>query len=149
MGRLAMTAVVVAALCAACGGGGAAAGRGDATTLVLRRTGGIAGFDDTLTISPDGMAELTTRDGRRTRCRLGPEQRSRVAGVQWRDLRPASRGPRHSDAMTFVVHSGGHRVVLDADLPADAHQPAVDTIAALFAAAHAARGGDATGCRPS
>ncbi len=163
--------LLLTALCAACGGGEpptaasssapgtspspdsspspAAGSGGKVVALELRRTGGIGGFDDTLVVSTDGTVELSTKDGRRSRCRLGSAERQRVRGIDWSGLPSAQSSPGHSDVMTFVVRAEGHRAVLDADTPGPEQQAAVATVAALFSAASVARSGDGSaGCKP-
>lgn len=143
---MAFQAAVVAVWCAACGGStGGAASSTEQPTLEIRRTGGIAGFDDRLVIAADGTAQLSTKDGRRTRCRLGSDLQARVDGVDWAALRSAPPPRGRSDVMTYVVRTARHRAVLDADLPGPAQHDAVDIAAALFAAVLAAQGGPA-GC---
>lgn len=105
-----------------------------AQPLQLRRTGGIAGFDDSLTVAPDGTAALTTRAGLRRSCQLPPELLARARAVAWAALPGTAEPAGRSDVMRFVVEVGGHVTVLDADAPSPAQAVAVDTAAALFAA---------------
>ncbi|MGI8682476.1 MAG: hypothetical protein ACR2JO_10200 [Mycobacteriales bacterium] len=105
-----------------------------AQPLVLRRVGGIAGFDDRLTIAPDGVATLATRDGRRRSCPLPPDLLARTRSVAWAAV-PGAREPAgRSDVMRFLVEVGSRVTALDADVPPPGQAVAVDIAAALFAA---------------
>lgn len=117
-------------------GGGCAQTAGPAAGpgLEIRRSGGLAGFDDILTVAPDGTAQLVTKDGRRLHCRLGGEPLRRLVAVDWAAVPVAPPAPGRSDAMTFLVQAGTRRVALDADTPPAGQRPAVDAVAAAFSA---------------
>jgi hypothetical protein len=50
-------------------------------TVTLRRTGGVAGFKDVLTVEPDGTATLTSRGHDAFTCRVKPAVLARVASA--------------------------------------------------------------------
>lgn len=97
--------------------------------LEIRRTGGVAGFDDKLTIAPDGAAALTTRGGRRRSCQLPAPLLDRARSIRWDALPSAPQPTGRSDVMRFVVTSGGGTTTLDADVP-PAEQAAAVQVAA-------------------
>lgn len=101
--------------------------------LELRRTGGIAGFDDRLTVASDGTATLVTRAGRRS-CPLPLDLLTRARSVDWASLPGTSEPAGRSDVMRFLVTAGGRTTTLDADVPPPGQAQAVATAAALFAA---------------
>lgn len=51
------------------------------TTVTLRRTGGVAGFNDVVTVEPDGTATLTSRGQDAFTCRVKPTVLARVASA--------------------------------------------------------------------
>lgn len=104
-----------------------------AQRLELRRVGGVAGFDDLLTVRPDGAATLVTRAGRRS-CPLPLDLLARSGSVDWGALPGSPEPAGRSDVMRFLVTAGGRTTVLDADVPPPGQVTAVDTAAALFAA---------------
>jgi hypothetical protein len=62
------------------------------STLVLRRTGGIAGFDDRLTVEPDGTVTLSSRGKQPTTCTVRPTTKERLdAAAQRASESPAPR----------------------------------------------------------
>ena len=143
-------AVLVVGLGAGCGGqtsikehqpvsgGPSSAASGPAASahaFELRRTGGIAGFDDRLTLASDGTATLSSRDGSIRRCALSPDLLAKARSIAWDALPSAPEPTGRSDLMRYVVRAGGRTTVLDADVPPPGQAAAVDTAAALFAAA--------------
>lgn len=102
--------------------------------LEVRRTGGIAGFDDRLTVTPDGAATLETRAGLRRSCQLPAGLLARTRAIAWGALPGSPEPTGRSDVMHFLVEAGGRVTVLDADVPPPAQAAAVDAAAALFAA---------------
>lgn len=112
-----------------------AAGTVTVQPLQLRRTGGIAGFDDRLTVAADGTATLVTRAGLRRSCPLPPDLLARTRSMAWHALPGSPEPTGRSDIMRFLVEVGGRVTVLDADVPPPAQAVAVETAAALFAAA--------------
>jgi hypothetical protein len=77
--------------------------------ITVTRTGGIAGFHDTLVLQADGRLQVTSR-GRNSSCRLKPEILKQilraVGGVPWSRLPPASTKAKHPDDMILLVTSG-------------------------------------------
>jgi hypothetical protein len=144
--RIPSLVLVVALVCVGCGttkpaerptvndAGNTTAGAAATQPLELRRTGGVAGFDDRLTVAPDGTATLVTRAGLRRSCPLPTDLLARVRSVAWAALPAAPEPAGRSDVMRFVVDVGGRTTALDADVPPPGQAAAVDTAAALFAA---------------
>lgn len=143
--RVSALVLLVALLCVGCGnaapaerrrmdGAASTADKGaTAQSLELRRTGGIAGFDDRLTVASDGIATLVGRAGRRS-CPLPLDLLARTRSVDWATLPGTPEPAGRSDVMRFLVTAGGRTTVLDADVPAPGQAAAVDIAAALFAA---------------
>ncbi len=67
---LPVATLVLAGCGAAAGSPGPAPSTTRAAALVLTRTGGIAGFHDTLRVASDGTATLTRRSGPASTCRV-------------------------------------------------------------------------------
>ncbi len=144
-----LVAAIVAVLGAGCGQAGigqhqpvtrdpssaASSLASSAQPVELHRKGGIAGFDDRLTIASDGTVTLSARDGSTRRCRLSPDLLARTRAIGWATLPPTAEPTGRSDVMRYVVRAGGRTTVLDADAPPPGQAAAVDTAAALFAAA--------------
>ncbi|MEQ4205081.1 hypothetical protein ABN028_28020 [Actinopolymorpha sp. B17G11] len=62
------------------------------STLVLHRTGGIAGFNDKLTVEPDGTVTLTSRGKEPMTCTVNPKTKQRLdAAAQQASESPAPR----------------------------------------------------------
>ncbi|WP_020578578.1 hypothetical protein [Actinopolymorpha alba] len=51
------------------------------TTLTLRRTGGFAGFNDELTVTPDGKATLKSRGKKPVSCTVNPAAKAKLDGA--------------------------------------------------------------------
>lgn len=85
--------------------------------LTIKRSGGIAGIQDTLVVQPGGRGTLTHRGGDRTR--LTPAQtrplRAALRASDFGDL-DARYEPRGgvvvSDGIDYVFRSGGHTVAV-------------------------------------
>ena len=135
---------LVAALAASCGGTDSttpADDRAPSTTpraVELRRTGGLAGVDDTLRLSADGRASLTRRDGASTDCRVDRAVTERLWSVDLAALGPPpSGGPRVADGFVYRVRSGGHDVTVADGETGGRRAELVDAAAAVFAACQA------------
>ncbi|MGH3486484.1 MAG: hypothetical protein ACRDP8_01000 [Actinopolymorphaceae bacterium] len=62
------------------------------STLVLHRTGGIAGFNDKLTVEPDGQVTLTSRGKEPMSCTVNPKTKQRLdAAAQQASESPAPK----------------------------------------------------------
>ncbi len=141
-----VSTVLAALLAAGCGGAstvdqpvtdqstGTGTGSPMTQPLEIRRTGGIAGFDDRLTVAPDGSAALVTRGLARRSCQLPAPLLERAGAIPWGTLPNAPEPTERSDAMRFVVTAGERTATLDADVPPPGQEHAVETAAALFAA---------------
>ncbi|WP_050669085.1 hypothetical protein [Luteipulveratus halotolerans] len=82
----------------------------DQLTLTITRTGGIVGFDDRITIEPDGRVELTTRglpDGESGRLLDDWYERVSTArdAVDWTALGDDTPTTRHPDDMIVAVRT--------------------------------------------
>jgi hypothetical protein len=88
--------------------------------LTVTRTGGIAGFHDTVVLQADGRLEVNSR-GHTSSCRLKPEVLKdilrAVGGVPWGRLTPADSKPKHPDDMVLLVRSDGRRAPARLDDP--------------------------------
>jgi hypothetical protein len=86
----------------------------------VTRTGGIAGFHDTVVLQADGRLEVNSR-GHTSSCRLKPEVLKdilrAVGGVPWGRLAPADSKPKHPDDMVLLVRSDGRRAPARLDDP--------------------------------
>jgi hypothetical protein len=88
-----------------------------------RRQGGIAGFDDRLTVQSSGAYEVSRRGGTPTPGRLSADE---LAGLRraldasgFAGLPAVNPGPVIADGFTYVVGYAGHEVVTeDGGVPA-------------------------------
>ena len=105
-------------------------------TVVVHRTGGIAGFDDTVTVEPDGRWTATSRRASARSGQLTDAQRDqlRTLAADPRLEREAGTGPgktKCADAFNYTVTVGSRRVAYT-DCPTDpGPPPAASAIAAL------------------
>jgi hypothetical protein len=85
-----------------------------ATSIEYRRTGGLAGVDDRITVTREGMLEVENRQGRRTTARLSSgdlkELESLLSG--WRKLAGTSRTPASPDAFEYSLGYDGVTVTV-------------------------------------
>jgi hypothetical protein len=105
------TAIVVAAM-TACGGPAkspVAKTRAQVFPLTITRTGGIAGFSDTLVITDDGLVMVAQKGRAPWSCRLAPGTATRLrlaaSEVPWPRLTPASTGPSFPDDLVTTARS--------------------------------------------
>jgi len=81
-----------------------------AAVIEYRRTGGLAGIDDRITVSPEGLLEVRNRQGRRTSAQLSPgdlkELESLLSG--WQKLAAGvPHEPVTPDAFEYsITHDG-------------------------------------------
>jgi hypothetical protein len=77
--------------------------------LTVRRTGGIAGFQDVLVVTGDGLVSVTRRAQKAHPCQLSPvaldRLRKAASLVPWSRITPASRQPSFPDEMVTTVES--------------------------------------------
>lgn len=77
--------------------------------LTITRTGGIAGFNDVLVVSGDGLVTVTQKGQAKRQCRLTAEAAKRLsaaaAKVPWADLTPSSTSASFPDDMVTLVGS--------------------------------------------
>ena len=75
--------------------------------MVVTRTGGIAGFNDTVHIAPDGTAQVTSKTGEAHGCQPDPAALDRLRAI---DLVAVGSGPPKqpiADGFTYSVTSAG------------------------------------------
>jgi len=105
-------------------------------TVVVHRTGGIAGMDDTVTVKPDGSWTATSRRGASTRMgQLTDAQRDqlRTLAADPRLGQEAGSTPgktKCADAFNYTVTVGAHLVAYT-DCPTDQTPPAASAVAKL------------------
>ena len=77
--------------------------------LTITRTGGIAGFQDVLVVSSDGLVSVTQKGHAPRQCRLNPDAAKRLttgaAKVPWTRLTPGSTTASFPDDLTTMVLS--------------------------------------------
>ena len=112
LSRVLCSAAAVVATTAACGGPAATPTRQSQPAvfpLTITRTGGIAGFQDVLVVTGDGLVAVTHKGKMPRRCRLTPGavQRLATAGSQvpWPQMAPASPQASIADDMVSTVAS--------------------------------------------
>jgi hypothetical protein len=110
----------------ACGSGSSSTGsdtassRGTATTsdsappgstaIQIVRTGGIGGVRDTVKVTSDGSARLTTKDGRTRGCRPSGKALARLRAMDLAAVAAAPKtGPQVADGFTYTVSVGSKR----------------------------------------
>lgn len=97
------------------------------STITVKRTGGIAGFNDTWTVAPDGSWTHTNKTGTSTRGSLTTEQIAQVnsAATNSQLATEAKRGAVNTqcrDAFNYEISAGTAKVAW-ADCPADGNLP--------------------------
>ena len=107
--------------------------------LTYSRTGGIAGFDDHLVISPRGVATLTGARRGKAQCRLPDSALTRLAEqaavVDWSAVSGPDKGVGHPDELVILIRSPQGGGQLEAGSPpalsrlADALQQVADAAA--------------------
>jgi len=93
------------------------------STLTLRRTGGIAGFHDELTVGTDGKATLKSRGKKPITCTVNPKLRAQIAATAdtaSREAPPRSKSQGKKglptatpDALYLQLVIGGEEIRLD------------------------------------
>jgi hypothetical protein len=102
---------------AGCGAGSSATGGGaegpssaTGATVVIVRTGGIAGVRDTVKITADGSASVTTKNGRGRPCEPSEQALTRLRAT---DLAAVAAAPRTvppiADGFSYAVRVGDQR----------------------------------------
>lgn len=86
--------------------------------LTITRTGGVAGFQDVLVVTGDGLVSVTRKGQEPRRCRLTPDAvkslASAAARVPWSRITPADTRPAFPDDLVSMVQSpAGGPVRLD------------------------------------
>ncbi|MEV6893584.1 hypothetical protein [Kribbella sp. NPDC051137] len=79
--------------------------------VTVARTGGIAGFDDTVQIGTDGVATVSSRGKQTLRCKLDPAFlatfTAAVEKVDWASLAATKPTTKHPDDMIVSVTANG------------------------------------------
>jgi hypothetical protein len=79
--------------------------------LTVSRTGGFAGFDDQVLISPDGVATVSARGKETIRCKLDPSLLATITSaaqqVDWAGLVATKPTTKHPDDMILAVTANG------------------------------------------
>src|SRR5690348_8559437 len=79
--------------------------------LTVSRTGGFAGFDDRVQISPDGVATVSGRGKETIRCKLDPSLLATITAaaqqVDWAGLVATKPTTKHPDDMILAVTANG------------------------------------------
>jgi len=78
------------------------------TTIEYRRTGGIAGVDDRITVTREGILEVRSRQGKRT-AELSPGDLKELASLLtgWKKLEGTPRDPVSPDAFEYSIGYDG------------------------------------------
>lgn len=76
-----------------------------ASALVVTRTGGLAGFHDTVEIAADGTARVTRKTGEAGACTPRPEALDRLRAIDLAAVGPAGSKSQMADAFTYEVRS--------------------------------------------
>jgi hypothetical protein len=79
--------------------------------LTVSRTGGFAGLDDQVLISPDGVATVSSRGKETIRCKLAPSLLTTITTaaqqVDWAGLIATKPTTKHPDDMILAVTANG------------------------------------------
>lgn len=128
-------------LLAACGtgttgsAGGTTSPSATATVVVVTRTGGLAGVNDTLRLEGSGSVTITARDGSRKRCQVDRAVARRLRAVDLGSLGPPPGGGRRvADGYVYRVRAGGQEAVVSDGETSGRRAELVDAAAAVFAA---------------
>lgn len=109
--------------------------------LTVERTGGLAGFQDALTVNPDGSWIFEGERSGTTRGQLTAEQRGELARLlaapafaveAQRDVPPGAC----NDALVYTLRAGGLVVRYD-DCPGDGNRPAIAAVVSFVVSATA------------
>ncbi len=100
--------------------------------LTVSRTGGIAGFNDTIVIRADGQATVSAKQGAATSCRIGADALATLTGQLTGLLNapkptPPTATPNHvrADALIFTVTDPAGKSVKVPDPPTGPAEQAV------------------------
>jgi len=127
IGALLLLAAVLASCAKTDDGIGGSGSTGTLPTIVIKRTGGIAGFNDTYTVDNTGVVTHTNKAGASTTATLSADQIGQLIhmAADPRLTTEAKRQPSPtncSDAFNYVVTVGTHTISYT-DCPSDADQP--------------------------
>ena len=85
--------------------------------LTVSRRGGIAGFDDQVVISTDGVATVSSRGKKALQCKLDPGLVTTISTaaeqVDWASLVSTKSTFKHPDDMILAVTANGKTAPLD------------------------------------
>ncbi|WBQ06897.1 hypothetical protein [Kribbella sp. CA-293567] len=84
---------------------------GSGLPLTVSRTGGFAGFDDRIVVGTDGVASVTSRGGKASRCKLETgflgSLTEAAKQVDWVSVGVTKPTVRHPDDMIVAVSANG------------------------------------------
>ena len=90
---------------------------GTGLPLTVSRTGGFAGFDDQVLITPDGVATVSSRGKETIRCKLDPSLLASITTaaqqVDWANLVATKPTVKHPDDMILAVSANGKTARLE------------------------------------
>jgi hypothetical protein len=90
---------------------------GTGLPLTVSRTGGFAGFDDQVLITPDGVATVSSRGKETIRCKLDPSLLTTISTasqqVDWASLVATKPTVKHPDDMIVAVSANGKTARLE------------------------------------
>ncbi len=104
---------------------------GLASEVVFKRTGGLAGFEDRVEISPDGTVRIQLTGGRPAAKTLTSEETARLAGLLTDSGLFQEGGAFRSqgaDLITSVVQYNGVTVAADEEKVPDELRPVLDRL---------------------
>lgn len=112
LSRVLSTAAIVVATTAGCGGSAkTSTGQSQPAVfpLTITRSGGIAGFRDTLVVTGDGLVSVTRKGQKLRRCQLTPAVAQRLttaaSTVPWSQIAPANTRATFPDDMVTTMQS--------------------------------------------
>ena len=83
------------------------AGSGTASDMIVTRTGGIAGFNDTIQIAADGTAQVTSKAGETRGCQPDPAALDRLRAIDLSAVGSAPPKQPIADGFNYSVSSSG------------------------------------------
>lgn len=76
-----------------------------ASTMVVERTGGFAGFHDTVQIAADGTAQVTSKTGETRNCTPSPTALDQLRAIDLAVVGTATSKSQIADGFTYSVRS--------------------------------------------
>lgn len=144
--RLVMVLLVVMTVgsLGGCGGEEGAKAPMPIGALVVTRSGGIAGFHDTLRIATDGSATVTRPEGSSMPCRVDASSLARLRAIRLAAVDPVSPsssagGHVVADGLTWSVRSTAGRATVSEGQSGGLRRELIAAAAAVFASCRVAR----------